>query len=122
MFIKWLIGDNSLVPQSVFCPNNVHAFEIFEEKLFLSQPNSGDIRMWNLNELKEIKTLIGHKLKVNCFGFLKPNQLVTGGADWRLIVWDVLSGQKVNVLEYHQYPITAIGVSYEFIIAGDDRG
>ena len=76
-------------------------------------------------ELSKLKVLRGHVGSINCAAFLTENQLISGGKDKALHVWNVLSGETIKVIkEEFAASINCISVSPDgkyFLCEGNNQ-
>ncbi len=75
------------------------AFSPTDSSLIASVDHNGTIRLWNINNKKEeIKTL-GHPGFYASIGFSPSGDLLASIGGGKLVLWDVVSGTKLNSLE-----------------------
>jgi WD40 repeat protein len=65
----------------------------------------------------------GHTFKINCLTFgANDKLLVSGGADHKIIVWDVAGGRELRMLDGHTGYLNALAVSNDgkFLVSGSN--
>ena len=78
------------------------AFSPVDNSIVASAGGHNTIKLWNLRE-KTVKTLTGHKEKVNSVAFSPDSRLlVSGSEDSTLKIWDISQWQNIETRE----PIT----------------
>lgn len=65
------------------------------------------IRVWDKNTLELHCTLNGHEGPVNAVG-LQANRVVSASGDGKMILWDIVSGQRIRTLEGHDRGLACI--------------
>ena len=87
-----------------------------QKNLMASASFDYSVLLWEFNEIKEIKQLIGHDAAVNVAKFSKSGKLLaTGGDDAQILIWDI-ENLKINnfspiVLSSHTAKIVDIDFS-----------
>jgi len=56
----------------------------------------GDLRLWQVNPPKLVKSLPPHRDSVRAMAFVSPLHLLSGGSDGDLIIWDLESGKPLS--------------------------
>jgi WD40 repeat protein len=71
--------------------------------------NQYNLRLWDVETGKLIKTLEGHSHKVLSIAFSPDGQiLASGSADGSVRLWDVHSGELLHVLGGYSYPSVSV--------------
>ena len=65
------------------------------------------IRVWDRNTLELHCTLNGHEGPVNAVG-LQGNRVVSASGDGKMILWDVLKGERIRTFEGHDRGLACI--------------
>jgi WD40 repeat protein len=82
-----------------------------EKKNFLASADMLIIRLWDLNEMKEVKLLEGHTAQITSVDFSNDGKfLASGSNNGTIILWDVKSGEEINRIEGY-YNITTLSFS-----------
>ena len=76
------------------------------------------IRVWDKNTLELHCTLNGHEGPVNAVG-LQANRVVSASGDGKMILWDVVSGQRVRTLEGHDRGLACIEFKVRRVSSSD---
>ena len=74
---------------------------------FLRSSKDARIRVWKRATLEVFRTLDGHEGPVNAVG-LQGNRVVSASGDGKMILWDVVSGQRMRTLEGHDRGLACI--------------
>lgn len=103
---------------------DVTSVDISLKNQIASASKDKTIRLWELNGtfLKEMK---GHSKEVNSVQFnYDGNDLVSGGADGKVILWDVKSGLPLRRIEAHDGWTRCVAFNYNgtLIASGGDDG
>jgi WD40 repeat protein len=70
------------------------------------------LKVWDLNEGKEVHTLRGHFNPINAFSITSDgNYAVSASKDSILKVWDLKTGKEIDILKGHFGNITAISIT-----------
>lgn len=86
------------------------------------------VRFWRIDPSNrytciDSKVLVGHTSFVGPLAWIQPNQefpeggIVSGGMDTLLCVWDVKSGERLQVLRGHTIQVTGIALDGDDIIS-----
>lgn len=103
---------------------NSLAFSPIENQLASTYNNS--IKIWSYTQniiphlFVLLKSLDGHRDRINCLGFSTNGQFIASGSEDKTIkVWDIKSGNCVKTFEADEY-ITTIAFSFDgnYIISG----
>lgn len=80
--------------------------------LFASSSVDGTIKIWQVYQLKSLKTLTGHLDQVSSL-FLSPTQpvLVSGSADHTIKLWDLNTGELIKTLTEHSKIVSSLAMS-----------
>ena len=79
--------------------------------LFVSSSADGEVKIFNLDTLKETATLKGHKSSVNSVKIIPQLQkIASADKDGKIFFWDIKTHDKV-ILTAHTDPINSIDVS-----------
>ena len=75
-----------------------------DNNVFASASLDKSIRLWNLMSDKSNITLKGHSKGVNCIDFYKGDWplLISGGDDFKVIIWDISSKSIIRSLKHHE--------------------
>ena len=80
------------------------------------------IGLWNLDEMRLDKSLVGHSDDVEDFVFIDAASGVSASRDHRIIVWDLKTGAIRFVLEGHQKDVLALAhANGRLYSSGDDK-
>jgi len=80
----------------------------------------GDLRLWQVDPPRLLAALPAHQDTVRAIGFASNMQLVTGGDDGILIVWDL--GKRTLLSRQHTSPVTAISAGGGRLFTGHRDG
>ena len=81
-------------------------------KQYLSASWDGVLRLWDLSSGKCIRSMRGHRGRVNCTAFFPDGRwAVSGASDHSLKLWNLESGESEISLIGHMGSITAVAVS-----------
>jgi WD40 repeat protein len=102
------------------------AYSQFNDRSMLAiGTNSQDdpsIRLWDLEERRELHRLRGHTQSINGLSFnAEGNLLLSGSSDRTVRVWDILTGQEKMLLRGHQESVRSVAFSptQPFAVSGD---
>ena len=72
---------------------------------------NGTIKLWNRNDTKKIFKFFRHPEKIPSIGFSPSGELLASAGYGNLVLWDVVSGTKINSLEtsYRQFAFSSDG-------------
>eukprot|EP00172_Hildenbrandia_rubra_P002936 Plantae.Rhodophyta-Hildenbrandia_rubra.ctg41846.p1 GENE.Plantae.Rhodophyta-Hildenbrandia_rubra.ctg41846~~Plantae.Rhodophyta-Hildenbrandia_rubra.ctg41846.p1 ORF type:complete len:366 (-),score=68.54 Plantae.Rhodophyta-Hildenbrandia_rubra.ctg41846:85-1182(-) len=70
---------------------------------------------------KLVRTL-AHDREVVAFGFMNEREVVTGGDDKKIRVWDVRSREKGLVCATHDHGVRGLVAISDFVVSGDSHG
>jgi hypothetical protein len=79
------------------------------------------VRIWNFNELKEVKAMSSHTDSVYCVSATADGEFVVSGSrDFTMKVWKVATGECIATLSHHSNTVDAVAVSPDgrFIASG----
>lgn len=89
-------------------PINSCAF-VNEDKQLMVATWDGKIKIFNIEDEKEVKVLQAHKKSVSTIAYSPlGKQMVSGGLDRDLILWDAQAGKPISTLTQHAKPITMV--------------
>jgi len=78
-------------------------------KLLASGSDDNTIKIWDISNGKEVKTLVGHKWHIISVTFSSDGKLLaSGSSDNTIKLWDVLSGKEVKTFKGHTSDVTSI--------------
>jgi WD40 repeat protein len=66
------------------------------------------IKVWSLNDGKNVLTFTDHINRINKIALTKCKKVVSGSVDGSIYVWDVESGERLLDITHHRSPILAI--------------
>jgi WD40 repeat protein len=98
--------------KSISTHSSVGCLEFFpaQNKLFAADEKL--VRGWDLDTRKQIAVFTGHSMNVNCLR-VTGSWLVSGCMAGMIIVWNILSGEKLSVLAESGAPILDLAVYKE---------
>lgn len=74
----------------------------------------GEIKVWNVQTGKSIRTLKGHKSGINCISFSPDNKIIASGSfDQTVKLWDVQTGKAILTLTGHSDVVTSVTFSLD---------
>lgn len=78
-------------------------FDPKEENSFASCSIDKSIKLWNVKNAVSNGTLKGHTAGINCIAYYEgdKNLLLSGGDDFNVIVWDLISRTQLRSLKHH---------------------
>jgi len=77
--------------------------------LVFGSENSGQISMWDWRNELIIYSLQGHQISITCSAFAKDgSMLVTGSGDFKVKVWNYISGACIVTFSEHSMPVSAV--------------
>lgn len=93
-------------------------------KLLLIGGQDGTVRVWDLDERREIQVLAGHQGLVNHVQFSRDGRtIVSGGYDLTIRVWDRRSQRTYETLLGHELGISGLGfLTDKEIVSADTTG
>ena len=85
------------------------------------------IHIRNINDIKCIKTMVGHNSHINKIHIIDKNYMVSGSSDSTLKIWNINNGQCIQTLIGHNNMVTAVSIIKDNdgdlkIISGDSNG
>jgi len=82
------------------------------QRILISGSWDDTVKVWNLTDGTELKTLFGHEDSVLCVALNTRGDLIaSAGWDDTIIIWDLESGRKLHALEGHKAAISAVAFS-----------
>lgn len=70
------------------------------------------VRIWNLDNGREVEQLKGHSRIVRSVAFTRDGRyVVSGGDDGTVEVWDVSTGTEIRSFDGHAGAVTGVSVS-----------
>lgn len=91
------------------------------DELIISGSASGDIKIWDMESKREIRTLKGHKSWVNCLA-LNDNQIISGASDKTIKLWNINSGKEIHTFTGHKGHVNCLQAANGFIVSGSSTG
>ena len=75
-----------------------------DEGVFASASLDGTLKLWHVASTTSNSTLRGHKSGINCLEFSKGDRalLISGGDDYSVIVWDLVSRTILTKIDRHE--------------------
>jgi WD40 repeat protein len=68
-----------------------------DEQRLVSGGDDGRLCLWNVNEGRLLRVLVGHQGRITSAAFLKGGRLVSAAADHTVKIWDPHSGECIRV-------------------------
>ncbi|CAH7672254.1 WD40-repeat-containing domain protein [Phakopsora pachyrhizi] len=75
------------------------------------------IKVWDLERLELVKSLVGHTRGVRCLQF-DSYKLISGGMDRMLKIWNWRTGQCIRTIEGHSDSVTCLNYDEELLASG----
>jgi RNA polymerase sigma factor (sigma-70 family) len=89
----------------------------------LSDPKEGMIRLYDLEEGKQVLSLAGHKKYAGAFVLSADGKtLLSGSLDRSVRLWDLVAGREVAALEGHRRAVAAVALSPDGRLAASAGG
>jgi len=82
-----------------------------DPQILLSSSSDCDIKVWNFNRKKCLKTISGHRSVIYHIVFIDSMYFATSSMDHTIRVWDLHSGRTQDVLEGHNQPVISLVVT-----------
>lgn len=100
----WTLDKNKSAIQSL-CFDN-------DEQYIVSGNKSGSIKIFDLNEGRLAKSLVGHQVGVNCLQYHAFGEfIVSGSSDCTMKVWDIRSKTCLQTYSGHDKAVTCVRFS-----------
>jgi WD40 repeat protein len=80
----------------------------------------GDLRLWQVNPPKLVKSLPPHRDSVLAMAFVSPLHLISAGSDGDLIIWDLDTGKPIS--RQATSPVSAVAADAERVFSGHRDG
>ena len=92
-------------------------------KLLVVGGQDGTVRVWDLDERREIQVFSGHQGPVGCVQFSRDGRtIVSGGYDLTIRLWDRLTQRAYETLVGHELGISALGfLTDKDIVSADSK-
>ena len=85
--------------------------------------NNSIIKVWNIDSLDCISTLIGHRQAVICVKFCEDDKLLTGSRDGSCKLWSISNSSCIHSFLGHVAAITSIKLWSDFqFFSGSEDG
>jgi len=102
-----------------------HSRENYDQEFVIAGSVAGNIKIWDVEQGKSTRTLLGHKSECSCIAFHPTYPIfVTGGADAELKFWDIRAKAAVHSLKGHSDGINVLRFSPDgkWSISGAEDG
>ncbi len=81
-------------------------------KYLLSAGSSGEIKLWEVETGREIKTLLGHSYELTSLAFSHDDRyLLSGSVDKTIKLWDVSTGKEIRTFHGHMERVKSVAFS-----------
>jgi F-box/WD-40 domain protein 7 len=88
-----------------------------KDQILFSGSGDNTIKIWDIENGKEIRTLNGHQAPVCCLT-VQDGILFSGSSDNTIKIWDIESGTELKTLAGHQAPVCCLTVQDGILFSG----
>ena len=97
--------------------DSVYSLSKLYETSIVSGSSDNSIKIWNVNSVDCLKTLVGHKDCIRCLLNINENTIVSGSSDYSLKSWDLETGKCLITFLGHTNAIFSLITINETTIA-----
>lgn len=115
----WDLSPNSFSMESFndhSSPNSLGStISVSPKGTYLASASDSTVQIWDVNTLRQLKTLAGQKKKVSSLSFLNNDKIVSSSWDGTICIWNITSGEcekRINNEFTYKKTKEPIGISF----------